>query len=111
MLKGGSNFSAGERQALAMGRAVLHARQIIAMDEPTANIDAKTDELLQKMLRKMFDKRTLLCIAHRLQTVIEMDKIVVMANGRVRCLGHEKQKNLPACRPQSFQQYHLLVVE
>eukprot|EP01051_Picozoa_sp_SAG22_P005431 SAG22_NODE_321_length_12398_cov_3.218392_10_plen_175_part_00 len=83
MLKGGGNFSAGERQALAMGRTVLHARRIIAMDEPTANIDAKTDELLQKMLRKMFAGRTLLCIAHRLQTVIEMDKIAVMANGKL----------------------------
>ena len=51
----------------AAGVVEQHSRRIIVMDEPTANIDAKTDELLQKMLRKMFEKRTLLCIAHRLQ--------------------------------------------
>ena len=73
--KGGDNFSAGERQALALARAVLHShRRIIAMDEPTANIDAKTDALLQTMLRQIFEGRTLLCIAHRLQTVIGMDR-------------------------------------
>ena len=73
--KGGDNFSAGERQTLALARAVLHShRRIIAMDEPTANIDAKTDALLQTMLRQIFEGRTLLCIAHRLQTVIGMDR-------------------------------------
>eukprot|EP01052_Picozoa_sp_SAG31_P006857 SAG31_NODE_320_length_17748_cov_4.201881_16_plen_347_part_00 len=83
VLKGGSNFSAGERQALAMGRAVLHSKRIIVMDEPTANIDSQTDKSLQDMLREKFKGKTLLCVAHRLRTVIEMDRIVVMANGKV----------------------------
>lgn len=81
--KSGSNFSAGERQALAMGRAVLHSKRIIVMDEPTANIDSQTDKLLQEMLREKFKGKTLLCVAHRLGTVIEMDRVVVMANGKV----------------------------
>jgi ABC-type multidrug transport system fused ATPase/permease subunit len=52
--KGGENFSAGERQALALARAVLHSsRRVVVMDEPTANVDAKTDALLQTMLRKV----------------------------------------------------------
>jgi ABC-type multidrug transport system fused ATPase/permease subunit len=83
VVKGGGNFSAGERQALALARAVLHARRVVAMDEPTANIDSRTDALLQTMLRRMFRGRTLLCIAHRLQTVIEMDRVAVLAAGEV----------------------------
>ena len=83
VVKGGGNFSAGERQALALARAVLHARRVVAMDEPTANIDSRTDALLQTMLRRMFRGRTLLCIAHRLQTVIEMDRVAVLAAGQV----------------------------
>ena len=88
--KGGANFSAGERQALALARVVLHShRRIVVMDEPTANIDAKTDSLLQTMLREIFAERTLLVIAHRLMTVIQMGKIAVRTLYYTACL--------PAC--------------
>lgn len=88
VIKGGANFSAGERQALALARALLHTRKLIVMDEPTANIDMETDAALQATLRAIFRGRTLLCIAHRLQTVIEMDSVVVMGAGRV--LEHDR---------------------
>lgn len=77
------NFSAGERQLLALARAMLYARKIIVMDEPTASIDTATDTRLQPLIRESFADHTLLTIAHRLNTVITMDRILVMAAGEV----------------------------
>jgi ABC-type lipoprotein export system ATPase subunit len=78
--KDGNNFSAGERQLLALARVFLYNRRIVVMDEPTASIDTGTDERIQPMIRQTFKegKQTLLCIAHRLTTVIAMDRILVL---------------------------------
>ena len=81
--KDGGNFSAGERQLLALARAMLYRRKITIMDEPTSSVDMATDARLQPLIREVFADMTLLTIAHRLNTVISMDKILVLSDGAV----------------------------
>lgn len=81
--KGGFNISAGQRQLLCFARALLHQARIVIMDEPTASCDPETDELLQAMVREEFANCTLITIAHRLNTIIDYDKVLVMADGRL----------------------------
>lgn len=81
--EGGSNFSVGQRQLLCLARAVLLQNRILVLDEPTANVDMKTDQLLQKTLRETFDGATILSVAHRLDTIIDYDRVLVLGNGRV----------------------------
>ena len=73
------NFSAGERQAIALARALLHKKKMIVMDEPTANIDMATDDRIQALVRSALREVTVITIAHRLNTVIDFDKILVHA--------------------------------
>ena len=80
---GGANFSVGQRQLLCLTRAVLLHNQIIVLDEPTANVDSNTDRLLQKTLRERFSGATIISIAHRLDTIIDYDRILVLGEGKV----------------------------
>ena len=83
-----SSLSAGEQQLLSIARALLKKDiRIVIMDEPTANIDMRTDEMVQEVIRKAFDKSTVITIAHRLNTIIDFDKIVVMDRGKVVEIG------------------------
>merc|ERR1712032_291621 len=79
----GENLSAGTRQLICIGRALLRRSKIVFMDEATANVDTATDALIQDMMRSEFADCTVLTIAHRLETVLGSDRVLVLDEGRV----------------------------
>ncbi|CAM9122992.1 unnamed protein product [Ectocarpus sp. 4 AP-2014] len=86
--EGGGNLSVGQRQLLCLARAVLQRSQILVMDEATANIDQHTDSLIQDVVRSSFKGKTVIMVAHRLNTVIDCDQVVVLSEGSVVEAGH-----------------------
>ncbi|CAG9107278.1 unnamed protein product [Plutella xylostella] len=86
--EGGTNFSVGERQLVCLARAIVRKNPILVLDEATANVDAQTDALIQTAIRVHFRSCTVLTIAHRLNTVIDSDKILVLDAGRLMEYDH-----------------------
>ncbi|KAG8163311.1 hypothetical protein KVR01_006608 [Diaporthe batatas] len=83
----GLNFSLGQRQLMALARALVRGSQIIVCDEATSSVDMETDDKIQATIASGFRGKTLLCIAHRLRTIIGYDRICVMDAGRIAELG------------------------
>lgn len=79
----GLNFSLGQRQLMALARALVRGSQIIVCDEATSSVDMETDKKIQNTMATAFKGKTVLCIAHRLKTIIGYDRICVMDQGRI----------------------------
>jgi ATP-binding cassette subfamily B protein len=91
LVERGQNLSQGERQLLAFARVLAADPEILILDEATASIDTDTEQIIQKALRKIMHGRTSILIAHRLQTIEEADRILVLKHGRVKELGTHAQ--------------------
>ena len=87
----GLKLSGGEKQRVAIARALLKNPKIFIFDEATSALDTKTEKLIEKSLKKLSNKNTTLVIAHRLSTVIDADKIIVLENGKIAEQGTHKE--------------------
>lgn len=79
----GGNYSLGEKQLISFARALVKESRILVLDEATSSIDYQTDKLIQDTIAREFDQCTILCIAHRLKTIINYDRILVLDNGSI----------------------------
>ncbi len=83
----GIKLSGGERQRIAIARAILADTKILVLDEATSSLDSESEQLIQEALQELMKRKTVIVIAHRLSTVMGMDRIVVMEKGRIADMG------------------------
>jgi ATP-binding cassette subfamily C (CFTR/MRP) protein 4 len=83
-----NTFSLGQKQLLCLARAIVKHSKILVLDEATANVDLVTDNLIQKTLKESFKDSTVIVVAHRLATIIDSDRILVMSDGKAEEYDH-----------------------
>ena len=83
VLEGGANFSAGQRQLLTVARALLRHSKVTLIDEASSSVDVEADAALQRAIRTQFADSTVLTIAHRVHTILDSDRVMVLRDGRV----------------------------
>ena len=91
VLENGANFSGGQRQRLAIARALLHDTPVYIFDEATSNIDAESEEMIMEVIHSLAKKKTVLLISHRLANVVHSDRIYMMQEGRIMETGTHGQ--------------------
>ena len=82
--QGGSNLSVGQKQLICITRALLRKSKIVIMDEATSNIDINTEIAIQKALNILLENSTVITVAHRIKTIINYDKVLVLDDGEVK---------------------------
>ncbi|EIW66578.1 hypothetical protein TREMEDRAFT_65446 [Tremella mesenterica DSM 1558] len=97
---GGGNLSQGQRQLVALARALVRASKVLILDEATASVDFETDALIQKSIRSLPQSCTVLTVAHRLSTVMDYDKILVLGGGKL--LEYDSPENLKGNKDSYF---------
>lgn len=109
----GSSFSAGQKQLIAFARIFAHDPAIFILDEATANIDTKTEEIIQKSVDKISKDKTSIFIAHRLSTIVNVDKIIVLNQGEIVEEGShsELMNNLEGYYFKLYNSYYASLVE
>ena len=90
--EGGSNLSSGEKQLITICRAVIRKAKVVVLDEATANIDVRTEQKILKLLNEDLKESTVITIAHRLNTIINSDRIAVLGQGKL--LEYDSPKEL-----------------
>ena len=92
----GNSYSEGEKQLLAFARVFAHNPSVFMLDEATANIDTQTEALIQKSVHKLLEEKTCIFVAHRLSTIVNVDRIIVLDEGRIIEEGnHQELVNRP----------------
>ncbi|XP_042910121.1 ATP-binding cassette sub-family C member 8 isoform X2 [Parasteatoda tepidariorum] len=86
----GSNLSAGQHQLFCLARALIRNSKILVMDEATSSLDPETDQILQNVVAENYQSSTVLSIVHRVQSILNFDKVIVLDGGRVAEVGHPK---------------------
>lgn len=81
--EGGENLSIGQRQLICLARALLRKTKVLILDEATAAVDLATDSLIQETIKQKFDDCTIFTIAHRLNTIIDSTRVLVLSDGKI----------------------------